>query len=924
MQRFFSAFLFVGLLSALVLPKTANAQSALGTLTGNVLSADGSPLMDATIRLEGQTRITISSGVSGAFRIPAVLPGIYSLVVQKPSFESVTRTNVVVGPGEDVAVSIVLPASSFSQHNVIGSTSTASRQASINTSAAAIASIPATTFADQGTPQVTQVLNETPGIVTTMAPSGFPNGASMTPAQIPQIRGALPYETQSLIDGHPVSVGATGYFTPLYIDTHLLQGVDIIKGPGAMPVDINYAIGGSIDYRTLEPTRKAQQSIEMALDSYGGLSAYGKATGTAGRLGYVAAFGFDGTPGPMNNYQVIGAPGFLADGLTPYINGIPMCGAGNGASCLFGIGPGSPNVYNDFSLDFPLIASGGISTASFIRTELAKARYSFSQQTSITVTYLGGQSVQDSPNSYAWNNLFFTPAAGYAGSVPAGSTLPFGADPYQSYMQWTQQALLHGELRTSIGSASVLLRYYTGVNNSNLGTPFGQTYIFSAPTWGSLPIGPGGSSVFFNGQGESYSVTGIGLADIETDHVNGLSGEVDLPVGNGLYSLSYDRSAHNSFAGNFYEIPGQNSITIPNGSSQALTTYLVKGQWSLTPKLDATLGNYFISYLTHYTADGGTTFQDAIHNFYGPRFGLSFRPDPDTAVRVSLGSSIAPPYLALVTTNGGAPQPNDLGAVNYYTETVNNGKISPETAFGYDLGMDRRFGSDTVLSGDIYLTTLHGQFLTSTTQNGTYTATSGPNAGITAPLFVSQAENLADSRMEGIELTLAKTPVGGFGYRVQGDLMRAYTYNLPPGFYNTPGGVDTTNVAVLPYVNFPPTGFNFNGIGIGRIPYSTGYAELNVRSRSFFALLGVTYYGPDNSYNQPAFGVVNASIRWQFDKRTYLQLSGYNLTAAYNEPYALFNGGVAVPLINGMVGAVSAINVGPTKCLLILRHNFGQ
>jgi outer membrane receptor protein involved in Fe transport len=280
--------------------------------------------------------------------------------------------------------------------------------------------------------------------------------------------------------------------------------------------------------------------------------------------------------------------------------------------------------------------------------------------------------------------------------------------------------------------------------------------------------------------------------------------------------------------------------------------------------------------------------------------------------------------LALVTSNGGAPVPDNYGAVNYYTTTVNNGNISPETAFGYDLGADQRFGKDTVLSGDIYLTSLHGQFLTSTTQDGTYTASSGNNAGITAPLYVSQAENLADSRMQGLELTLVKKPTTGLGYRVQGDLMRAYTYNLPPGFYDTPGGIDTTNVAVLPNVNFPPSGPNYNGIGIGRVPYSAGYAELNYRKGSLFALLGVTYYGPDNSFNQPAFGVVNASFRWQIDKHTSLQVSGYNLTSAYNTPYAILNGGVPVPLINGMVGAVPGLNVGPTRALLTLKHEFGQ
>jgi hypothetical protein len=54
-----------------------------------------------------------------------------------------------------------------------------------------------------------------PGLVTGPSAIGAltsaQNASSPLAAGIPQLRGALPYETQSLIDGHPISLGAVYY-----------------------------------------------------------------------------------------------------------------------------------------------------------------------------------------------------------------------------------------------------------------------------------------------------------------------------------------------------------------------------------------------------------------------------------------------------------------------------------------------------------------------------------------------------------------------------------------------------------------------------------------------------------------------------------------------------------------------------------------
>ena len=816
--RLLCALILGGLLIGAAPYSVAEAQSSTGSITGTVTSSDGVALSGADLSIAGATKSSLRSGDDGSFSFPALAPGIYSITARKASFIQGVTTDLVVAAGATVNVSIVLQPTSFSSLSTIGNVTASKAQSTINTSPAAITTIPGSVFADQGLQQVTAVLNETPG-VTMNVPNNKTNisGSSMMTTQVPQLRGALPYETESLIDGHPVSVGAFGYFTPLFVNPNQLEDVEIVKGPGSMPTDINYAVGGSINYITLKPTAVTRATIALTEDSYGGLSTNVRATGTTlnGHLGYAFAFGIDGTPGPLAGFPAVaGVPEEALGGIST-ANGVPICGtAAAGTGCLTKSQAPPAGFLSTFSPTYTIVSCCYNLLSQYLaRAELGKIVYNFSTQSSLEIAYLGGQSTGADEQEYYNPQQLFVPAAGYTGSVPAGSQIPFGTDTYSAWQNSVTQGLLESEFRTSVGPASLLFRYYTGANNSVLAIGnqnFAAPYTFTANTWGSLPIGPGGTTVFFNGTPVTYSAVSSGQYRPTLDHFSGLSGEVDLPMGNNVYTLSVDRTTHNSFSANLFPIQSENSISIPNGASQAFTTFLARGQFMLGPTVSAQLANYFVNYSTHYTPNGGTSWNDATQSFYGPRFALTWRPSADESVRLALGSSIAPPYLSLVNTQGGAPVPNNTGVPNYYTQTINTGNVQPETGFGYDLGSDTRLRPDTILSGDIYLTNLHGQYLTSVTSNGTYTPTAAAMPGLTAPLFVSATENLGSSLYAGLELALRKTPAAGWGYTVQGALERAYVYNLP-GLYNTASGPFTTNLGVIPYINFQPTGRSFTG-----------------------------------------------------------------------------------------------------------------
>jgi hypothetical protein len=70
-------------------------------------------------------------------------------------------------------------------------------------------------------------------------------------------------------------------------------------------------------------------------------------------------------------------------------------------------------------------------------------------------------------------------------------------------------------------------------------------------------------------------------------------------------------------------------------------------------------------------------------------------------------------------------------------------------------------------------------------------------------------------------------------------------------------------------------------------------------------------YGANNQFNRSAFGVLSASARVAISKRSWLQISGDNLTNAYAQPYEDYFGGVPVPLVNGKLGVTDGSNVGP-------------
>ncbi|MBV9271440.1 MAG: hypothetical protein JO165_10115, partial [Candidatus Eremiobacteraeota bacterium] len=834
---------------------------------------------------------------------------------------------------------------------------------------------------------------------------------------------------------HPVSVGAAGYYSPNLLNPWLLEDVEVVKGPGSFPEEINYAINGTVNYRTLTPTSEPQRHAMLGYDNWGGISSGFKATGTTSnhKFGYAIGYVTDGAPGPLKNFRYTGSQLTLTSGPPggPYlINGQQLAMIGSPV----GLAPAPANAapYDGMGLNFadPVVGCCFKSDTGYHSTsELAKLRFNLSNSTSLTLSYLGGQNMYGNgdPNFYSAAAVGTTtsPAAFFA---PCGSaTMAINCNPFAtgtSYnctstsggpacnsavpfdvtsvngagYTWTQQNLFQGEFRSALGNrATVLARYYTGsLNQYALLGSSASALTYNLNAYGTIPLCPTGTTfdpgppsagnpgglqclisptdpttfvapvnTTFTGQNVTFSTANQANTFTTNDSMNGETLELQELLGQNTLTFSYDRSEQGSTSTANEPSVGIIVNSPRKGSKQTFQTLSVRGNFALNPKVVLNAGVYAINYVSHYSVrnnpapplgDGAPIFDDSSHTYTMPRAAIEWHPNVDTAVRFATGGSVAPPYISLVSS-GGSSWSQIIGGVPQagWIQNANNGAINAETAWSYDLGLDRRIETSTSVVLDVYLTQLHNLFLTQTIS---VTPTLGPAPANcpNLPCEIAKTENLGVARYQGVELAVNHAPVFGLGWKLQGSMQRAYTYNLPKYFYCAgstdpttgvttppgPGCLYNTNLGVIPNVNFggQPAALAGapNGIGSARVPYANAYGELNWSGHNEqYYNVGLTWFGNNNSYNVPPFAVISANARVKLnDRGTRLQLSADNLTNAYGNSYAGFFNGIPLPLVNGAMGtnpltgtlqsvgfaATPQGNYGPANFRLILLQDF--
>ena len=907
----------------------ADAQSA-STISGIVRDAGGKPLAGATVSLRPARAAEVRTDAQGAFSIADVPAGTYEIAVLKGGFVPFTYAGVVVPLSAPLA--FTLSAATLDTMRQIASVHTSAGSA-FNTSSTAIQTLSQQTFVDQGQINIGHVIDEIPGVVSNRPDSG--NGGAPGSITSPNLRGAFDWEKSNLIDGFPLIAGKSGdYDTPL-VNSLLFQDVEIVKGPTAYANEINYGIGGTINFVTGAPSLTPYDTLIAGFDNQQGAFGELRLSDTVGRFGYVVALVRSGTNGPLDDY-----PTYVALPNGAKVNGVAASStisstAPAGYSGPYPV-PGSIKGSNPSAAYTTLAACCQDVTSTYQSNgELAKLAYHFSNTTSLTLGYVGIQGNYDGPAA-SLTQIYstFTPGLSYdAAGTPFANGGQFLLNqtttlPNQNLID--NEPMFEGQFRTALGNDTFLARWYSAVlerpTYSDSPNP-ASSYTTPLQLWGTVKLN--GTATAFNGQTEQVTIPDSSayvnsMGDF--DHLHGSSLEYNHPIGsNDVLTAAYDMDT--SLTQSYKVAPGTGDVqySIAPGTRQDMDNWLLRDVLQIGDKAQLTLANYYNIYRSTFAptapTDTSFDFSTTTSTHDDPRLGFVYRPDQDLSLRFSAGSSIAPPYPSLIDNNTETAEEVLAagGAVGTtVTVPVNSGTLKPETAFAYDVGGDARLPYGNILSVDLYLTNIWNQFLTKITDTGTtYTYN-----GTAYEVYTSTNGNLAQSRDQGIEVALHRDPPVGYGYTVSGDLARAYAYNLPGDFYSTATGGLETNLGVIPGINYISNGSGYNNISNKSEAYSMGYAEIHRRgSWGQYASLGLTYYGSNNTFNIPAYFVGHATIRQPVAKDTALQVSVDNLFGSNDLPYVLYgvnSGAIYAPLITGQVGLKADVPYGPTTLRVLL------
>lgn len=743
--------------------QTAPATQNSVTLGGTATDGTGAALAGVTITLTGPQNKTVDTAADGTYRFSGLPAGIYAISAHRAGYTAANLTDIAVAAGVPLNIDVRLEAITFSSIREIGRTSTSYKKSQFNVTPAAVATLSSQNFVDAAQPQVQRVLDTIPGLVIDH-PGTNATDASPGAITFPSIRGGLGFETASLIDGHPLAVGTFGDYVTTFLNAYSLGSVETIKGPGASSPEVNYAIGGTVNFRTLDPAAKPSGHIVQAFDGFGGTTSDFLYTGTTKnrKFGWVLDYGIVGTPGPLNN----------ANGYTNLASSMLLnCTAGNGAinfaspTCATGqlASTGTSAVANaatngiqnnpNYANSTAVVCCIPVSQTYTNKTELFKFKYKITDSTVLTASYLGSQTWtdQNGNHAYGFEQNFQPGNAAYTGALAPGAVFTWQSVFFPS-SEWeiNNEPILQAELRTTIGNDNVLLRGYAASINRlqyNGQQSLTDNAVQNLTLYGAVSICPNTAPYYisatkkcgptstaaaaaqvspvtqvYNGQtipvtdpaGTVGGVAGAYFRSAEEDKLKGGTIEYDHPLGDtgGLITASLDQVNMNTASYSFSGAAAP-SVSIYGGSRQQYTTGLLRGIFALGPKLQATVSNYFDRYVQIYTPDAGKTFNQASSNRYDGRIAFTYRKDNDTSIRFSAGSAIAPPYLSLLGATSSTPVIATGGA--YATQTLNAGTLLPETSMGYDLGADIRLPDGiTVISTDIYTTNLFNQFLSST------------------------------------------------------------------------------------------------------------------------------------------------------------------------------------------------------------------
>lgn len=970
----FFAFASIGLagpVSAASRPEVvAQAPAAQSSIFGTVTDSRGSPLSDAQISVDGGGRtFHTNSGGDGKFTI-AVPPAIYTMTVSHGGYQTTQSDDIAVVAGTPVQLSLSLTEASTQSLRTIGRVSTSTNRNPINTSASAVNTLSAAVIQERVTTNLNDVATELPGV-------SIARTSGATANTFFETRGFYTQQRVN-IDGHPVASGQFGNWNTNYASQFLFGQVEVLKGPGLNGPTAGESAIGTINLRTRDFTSKNTFEVAAGTDTYSGsyLNLFGSANFLKGKLSVLVARASSGYNGPWNNYFTnrIGTNSGLPLGTYQ----IP---SPTGLVQFYG------DLSNRYNLEGELAKIRyRFSESTSVSFEYLGLQGQYFPQGGTYSSYLGHVTIAPCYNGSAAQATSATCTVTSTYNAPyAQSAVGTQTDGYQwfpnSYIQ-NNEPQFSAEFRTSFKNDTILLRPYAAEINRFINGQYEVLYpgnnggwfevtnsAFCQPNFVAATVANGGakgpcftsaaqynssayiganpahltflppttttaptcsaatpcwttSSVASNDGSFAY---GTPFSQPERDYLHGFTFQYIHPVGDNIYSFSWDSNLENStyFSGDLgpppagcgyvigsgvandptkpYYQPGCKLGVTPDAANGFLpktgigypptnirkNDFALTGQFQLTPKLQLSIGNY----LSVYKPDAQVEDPNVIAAYsvapfvpgaapvalvhvgksqvhYDPHVGVVFRPSNDVSVRAAVGSSITMPFASIISGIDRVDLPNGANSQTY-TLTQANPVLLPETQMSYDLGGDVRFKDGSVLAADAYNITVFNAFAANTfpLAGAALAAAQAVAPGAAGGYFVNKTVNIAQLRAYGLEVSLSRNPLYGFGYRLTGSLERAFFDKVPPAIYLA---------GQSPIIAGKQLDGSINSTSA--IPYAKAYGELRYSFPNEGLLtFGADYEGNNNSTYGPPYTLFNSTIKFPLAKGYPLQIAIDNL-----------------------------------------------
>ncbi|HTV73541.1 MAG TPA: TonB-dependent receptor [Candidatus Acidoferrales bacterium] len=291
-------FSFVVLASALVCaPAPVRAQSvAIGTIAGTIVDAQtGLPVAGAIIRTPGGASAV--SDEHGHFLLHSSASGAQALHIERSGYQPADTRPVDPRTAQASALTVSLQrAPTAGPLHVVGYTSVRAAE-SLQRASRIYRSLTAETLMTAGVYRVGDALRQLPALN---------NGITGDTASLGDdlelnIRGLGTLETTSTLDGHPIGLGIPGGYNYELSPLFGLRNVNVTYGSGGSDLFGVDAIGGVIDFQTIDPTLQQSLKFSQGYGTFDRSATIAQATGTAGRFGYAFAGGVSGLDGPIKD-----------------------------------------------------------------------------------------------------------------------------------------------------------------------------------------------------------------------------------------------------------------------------------------------------------------------------------------------------------------------------------------------------------------------------------------------------------------------------------------------------------------------------------------------------------------------------------------------------------------------------------------------